>query len=192
MLTENTFSLSPASWSPDGQSILYVKSSATSGNDLWVVPVAGDRAVAERKPSPFVDTTFLATTGQFSPDGRWIAYSSTESGRGEVYVAPFPGPGGKWQISPAGGAFPRWRRDGKELFYLALDGNLMAAEVSGRASGFDVGAVRPLFQARLRTDRGYGYAVSADGQRLLVNTITELETTAPMTLVVNWMAGLKR
>ena len=121
-----------------------------------------------------------------------MAYASDESGRDEVYVAPFPGPGGKWQVSATGGREPRWRRDGKELFYLAADSKLMAASVNGQGPAFEVGTVAPLFQTRPRTDQGAAYPVSADGQRFLVNTAIEQTAPASITLVVNWTAGLKK
>lgn len=108
-----------------------------------------------------------------------------------MYVAPFPGPGGKWQVSVAGGGQPRWRRDGKELFYLAPDNKLMAAAVSGQGSAFEVGAVRPLFDTGA-TGPFSSYDVSSDGQRFLVNTPAEEATSAPITLVVNWTALLKK
>jgi hypothetical protein len=135
----------------------------------------------------------LETRAQFGPDGRWVAYQSNESGRNEVYVAPFPGPGGKWQVSTAGGGSPRWRRDGTELFYVALDGKLMAAAVSSRGSTFDVGAVRALFNGRMRDQLlGIPYDVTADGQRFLVNTLVEQTAPSSITLVVNWPSLLKK
>jgi hypothetical protein len=143
----------------------------------------------------FLQTPFNEVGGRFSPDGRWIAYQSNESGRNEVYVAPFPGPGGKWQLSTAGGAFPRWRRDGRELYYLAPDNKLMTALVSGEGSAFQVGVVRALFETRPRSGvnlNAYAYDVSADGQRFLVNTLMQEATSAPITIVVNWTAGLKK
>ena len=130
--------------------------------------------------------------GKFSPDGRWIAYASGESGRNEVYVAPFPGPGGKWLVSTAGGTWPRWRRDGTEIFYLALDNQLMAATVNGKGSSFEVGAVKPLFQTHALNAARYPYDVSTDGQRFLVNTAPVQTTAAPITVVLNWTAGLKK
>ena len=123
--------------------------------------------------------------------GRWIAYQSNESGRAEVYVAPFPGKGGKRQVSTAGGTFPRWRRDGRELFYIAPGGRLMAATVGAQGSGFEVGAVTPLFDTRARTNLRYPYDVTADGQRFLVNTLGDELSPEPFTLVVNWTAGLR-
>jgi Tol biopolymer transport system component len=180
----------PTDWSLDGRFILYQAIDPETNRELWVLPVAGDR-----KPIPFIKTTFGVTHGQFSPDGRWVAYSSNESGKWEIFVASFPGPGGQWQVSSAGGSEPRWRRDGKELFYLAPDGKLMVVEVK-RGPTFEAGAAKPLFQTRRRepvsfTDL-FRYDVSADGQRFLVNTDVGEVTSSPLTVILNWTAGLKK
>jgi Tol biopolymer transport system component len=151
-----------------------------------VLPLTG-----ERKPIPFLKTPFNEFGAKFSPDGRWVAYRSNESGRAEIYVAPYPGPGGKRQISTAGGTAPRWRGDGAEIFYLAPGNKLMVAAVNGKGSSFEVGAVRPLFDTRIGAGN-YPYDVTADGQRFLINTTTEQTAEAPITVVVNWMAGLKK
>ena len=150
------------------------------------MPLFGDR-----KAFPFAQRPFSEGTGQFSPDGRWVAYRSNETGRFEVHVAPFPGPGGKWQISTSGGDFPRWRRDGKELFYLAPDNRLMAAAITVDATRVEVGAVQALFGLR-RGGVRYFYDVSADGQRFLVNTADEQGASTALTLVLNWPASLHR
>jgi hypothetical protein len=191
----------PLDWSPDGRFILFAVG-AFQTPDLWVLPLFGDR-----KAFPFKQTPFSEVPGRFSPDGRWIAYASNESGKYEVYVAPFPGrggvlsaaaapgtPGDKWQVSTVGGSWPRWRSDGREIFYLAPDQKLMAAAVSGAGSAFEVGAVKPLFEApALRIpNQGSMYDVSLDGQRFLVNTLAEQAAAAPITLVVNWPALLKK
>ena len=186
VLLEDNVDKYPTSWSPDGRLILYTTFGALTEGDVFILPVSGDR-----KPTPFLKTRFNEDFGQFSPDGRWVTYQSNESGRNEVYVTPFPGPGGKWQISTAGGAVARWRHDGTEIFYLAPDGKLMAAAVNGKGSSFEVGAVKPLFETRTLTGSG-GYDVSADGQRFLVNTAPEQAAAAPITVVVNWTAGLKK
>ena len=187
LLTDN-FDKYPLSWSPDGRFILYRSAGASTDFNLFVLPLSGDR-----KPFPFLnsDTKFAVLFGQFSPDGRWVAYTSTESGRTEIYVAPFPGPGGKWQISTGGGSSPRWRRDGTEIFYLSPDNKLMVAAVNGKGPSIEVGAVRPLFQTN-SIGSASTYAVSADGQRFLINTVPEQAASAPITVVLNWTAGLKK
>jgi eukaryotic-like serine/threonine-protein kinase len=186
VLLEDNTDKYPTGWSPDGRFILYRSIGTATGDDIFVLPLSGDR-----KPFPFLKTQFNENFAKFSPDGRWIAYVSDESGKNEVYVAPFPGPGGKWQISTDVGNYPRWRHDGNEIFYLAPDYKLMAAAVNGKGSSFQVGQVKPLFQTRARTAR-YEYAVSADGQRFLINTITQQTASAPITVVLNWTAGLKK
>ena len=133
-------------------------------------------------------TEFNEQGPQFSPDGHWIAYQSNESGRYEVYVAPFPGPGGKRQVSTAGGALPRWRADGKELFYRAADNRLMAAEVDAKGGAFEVKKVEPLFGPIVGAT---SYDVSADGQRFLTLVPVGGETDTPLTVVQNWTAGIK-
>ena len=188
VLVEDKLNKTPVSWSPDGRFIMYVSSGSATGNDLFVLPLSADR-----KPVPFLQTKFNEGAGQFSPDGRWVAYQSDESGKYEVYVAPFPGPAGKWQISTAGGTNPRWRRDGTEIFYLAPDDTLMAAAVNGKASSFQVGAVKRLFPTRVIGPR-HEYDVGADGQKFLINSAPQLNRAVPtpITVVINWTAGLKK
>jgi len=188
LLFQDSLDKFPESWSPDGRFILYRSAGASTSFNLFVLPLSGDR-----KPFPFlsIDTKFVMLFGQFSPDGRWIVYTSTESGRTEIYVAPFPSGGGKWQISTSGGSAPRWRRDGNEIFYLAPDNKLMAAAVNGKGSSLEVGAVRPLFQTN-SIGSSSSFAVSADGQRFLINTASVQAASAPITVVLNWTAGLKK
>jgi eukaryotic-like serine/threonine-protein kinase len=188
LLFQDSLDKFPVSWSPDGRFILYRSAGASTNFNLFVLPLSGDR-----KPFPFlsIDTKFVMLFGQFSPDGQWIVYTSTESGRTEIYVAPFPSGGGKWQISTSGGSAPRWRRDGAEIFYLAPDNKLMAAAVNGKGSSFEVGAVRPLFQSNSIGSIST-FVVSADGQRFLINSASEQAASAPITVVLNWTAGLRK
>ncbi len=174
-------------WSADGRFFLYESiGDPKTGTDLWVLPMSGDR-----KAVPFLQTSFNESDGHFSPDGKWVAYVSSESDRDQVYVAPFPGPGGKWQISSAGGSRPTWRRDGKEIVYLGADDKLMAAEVNAKGSNFEVGAVKQLFQTRPQRP-GTIYDAARDAQRFLVNTSSVQKSTTPVTLVVHWTADLKK
>jgi eukaryotic-like serine/threonine-protein kinase len=182
----------PLSWSSDGKYILYGVSNPTDGTgggapigDVWVLPLEGDR-----KPFPFLNSRFGEGPARFSPDGRWVAYQSNESGRPEVYVAPFPGPGGKWQVSTNGGGLPMWNPNGKEiLFFAQTPGRLMTAPVTASAGSIDVGTVKPLFSLRPGGPRGF-YDVAPDG-RLLVIAGAQLAEQSPITLVVNW-AGKSR
>ncbi len=186
-LLEDDLEKAPDSWSPDGRFILFTSSGGPTGTHLFVLPLSGDR-----KPFPFLKTQFSETYGRFSPDGRWVAYRSNESGTGEIYVAPFPGPGGKRQVSTAGGNWPRWRRDGTEIFYIAPDGKLMVAAVNGKGSSFEVGTVKPLFETHVFNGFRYPYDLTPDGQRFLFSTVPGQTSQAPITVVVNWMAGLKK
>ena len=136
----------PLAWSRDGRFLLYAAHNAKTGvDDLWALPLVG-----ERKPFPVLQTPFQVGAGQFSPDGRWVAYESNESGQVAIYVRPFPGPGGQWQVSNAGGTQPRWRSDGTELFYVTPDGRLMAVPIAAGADGqaLEAGAPMPLFPTR--------------------------------------------
>jgi WD40 repeat protein len=178
----------PTDWSPDGGLIAFQASAAqaNTGLDLWIY------SFADRKERPFLITPFQEWSPQFSPDGRWIAYTSNESGKPEVYVRPLQDSSGKWQISSGGGSYPRWRGDGREVFYIAPDKTLMAVEVRPGSSAFETGAPKLLFRTRIRaTDAGSQYDVSADGQRFLINTIVPEQQSA-ITVVQNWTAGLKK
>jgi Tol biopolymer transport system component len=149
---------------------------------------------------PFIETMFPESHAQFSPDGRWLAYMSIETGAFEVYVTPFPGPGERRQVSTAGGGWPRWRRDGRELFYLAADTEaaaeapdryrvLTAVSVDGDGPDFEIMSEERLFMTQLRPIGrldAFAYDVSADGQRFLLNTSGAQPGSAPITLVVNW------
>jgi serine/threonine protein kinase len=175
----------PLDWSPDGRFVLYRSPGVTTGFDLWALPVAG-----ERKPFPVAQTNFEERDGQFSPDGKWVAYQSNESGRTEIVVQSFPSPGSKLQVSTNGGAQVRWRHDGKELFYIAFDGRLMAVPVRIDSDGqtLEANPPLPLFTTRIggaiQGTAKQQYDVSADGQRFLMNTVTEAGTP-PITVVLN-------
>lgn len=176
-------------WSPDGKSLVFGVGDFTATGQLWVLPLTGDR-----KPVPLMPETFVSNSARFSPDGRWLAYTSNESGRFEVYVMPFGGGTGKWQVSVQGGLQPVWRHDGKELFYWSADNMLMAAPVALNPNGVQVGSAQPLF--RFNNPVGIvgivsPYDVTADGQRFLLIT-TPQQTPKPITLVTNWTAELKR
>jgi serine/threonine protein kinase/Tol biopolymer transport system component len=177
----------PLSWSPDRKVLLYSANDPQTGSDLWTLPLTGDP-----KPVPFLRTAFNEDNGQFSPDGRWVAYQSNESGRDEIYAAPFPGPGGKRQISSGGGRFPRWRRDGKEIFYVGAEQRLTAAEVIVKGDRLEVAAMRPLFGSVYVAGGFYTYDISADGQSILMAIPTAESASEPLTLVQNWTAGLEK
>jgi hypothetical protein len=147
------------------------------------------RSTAPQRP-PFIATEFDENYGRISPDGQWVAYTSDESGQDEVYVVPFPEPGGKWQVSPAGGTMPRWRGDGRELFYMAPDSTLMAVPVDRTSPAFQPGQATRLFHAAVPSLIGYNYAVIADGQRFLVNVSAEPPT--PVAVIDGWQALLKK
>ena len=138
----------PTDWSSDGRFILYHTVHPKTASDLWALPPEGDR-----KPMLVLQTEFNERNGQFSPDGRWIAYASSESTPAQVYVQGFPKSGGKFQVSTTGGGHPWWRRDGEELYYLSPERKLMAVEVSATATTFETGRPRELFQTRLPSCR---------------------------------------
>ncbi len=181
-LLENDQEKFPRHSSPDGRWLAFTTFSPDTGADIWILPLEGDR-----KPIPFLQTRFFEDAPRFSPDGRWLAYTSNETGRPEVYVAPFPGPGRKWQVSANGGLAPLWRGDGKEIYYMNLETRAVAVEVGAAADGFTVGADRVLF------DSADGLAdVSRDGRRFLLNRIPSAQTSEPLTLVLHWPSHLHK
>ncbi len=167
-------------WSHDGRFLMY-EQGAGMNTDLWVLPLSGDS-----KPFPYASG---ASRGTFSPNGHWVAYVGQEGGRPEVFVAPFPWTGAKWQVSNGGGAGPRWRADGKELYYFDLNG-IRAVEVDGAGSAFEVGSSKFLFRLPLRGIIAREYASTRDGQRFIAVTPSE-GSTQSLTLVQNWPAELK-
>ncbi len=192
LLLKSDHPILPTDWSRDGRFIIYTRLDPKTKDDVWVLPAPGS---GEAKPSPLVQTEANETAGTLSPDGRWLAYASNVSRRFEVYVQSFPGGGGKRQVSTGGGNNPRWRRNGRELFYYAGDGKLMAVSVRSGES-FETGPPVSLFEFRAGSHRASPapapYAVTADGQRFLINAVVETEPNAPLTVVVNWPAGVKK
>jgi len=190
----------PTSWSRDGRFILYTRGAISlSPADIWVLPLEGDR-----KPRLFVKAQAAVYDGQFSPDGRWVAYTSRESGRDEVYVVPFDaarvlntGPGtasasggAKWQISASGGRCPRWRRDVKEIFYLSPTSQLMAEEVEEKGNSIVLRTAQALFRSAAASASFAPYDVTPDGKKFVINALSE--GNSPPTLLVNWTANLKK
>jgi eukaryotic-like serine/threonine-protein kinase len=186
----------PKSWSPDGQLLAFLEVNPTTGFDIWMLRM-GDASPGSgqvRKAQPFLRTPFNETLARFSPDGRWLAYISDESGRYEVYVRPYPGPGGKSQISRDGGTEPVWNRNGRELFY--RNGNKMMAVEIAIQPGFTAGTPRMLFEGPYEPPPVPlpNYDVSPDGQRFLMIKPSEQEQAAPtqINVVLNWFEELKR
>jgi hypothetical protein len=144
---------------------------------------------------PLFQGTGTVRNGQFSPDGRWIAYSSSESGQTEVYVSPFPSLSNKWQISSAGGSEPRWKADGKELFYLSAEGKMMSVPV-GKGANFEAGQPVALFETHRRQPMSvldfFSYDVSPDGQKFLLATKVDEDTTAPLGILMNWESEMTK
>jgi Tol biopolymer transport system component len=173
------------SWSPDGRSLIFEVSSPQGRQDLWLLPLEGDR-----KPVPFLVTPFSELNARFSPDGRWVAYTSDVSGAPEIYVRQFRESGGTWRVSSRGGQTPTWRGDGREIYFLAPDGMLMAAPVTG-AAPFQTGTPTPLFKVAVPDMADPQYDVSPDGKRFLVNQQVSSKEE-PINVLLNWAAALKK
>jgi len=177
----------PMDWSPDGRLVLYDSLDPKRGFDIWALPLDGDR-----KPFAAVQTDFSERLAQFSPDGRWIAYQSDKTGRFEIYVEPFPGPGGDSRVSVDGGAQVRWNPNGKELFYVAPDDRLMAVPIHFASNGKTVEVGTPL--GLFTTNVGIGapntnrqqYMVAPDGQSFVMNSVLGEATSSPITVILNW------
>jgi Tol biopolymer transport system component len=196
-LTTSDFIHGPQSYSPDGQLLTFIEVNPTTGYDIWVLrmsdPSAGSGQV--RKAQPFLRTPFNETVPRFSSDGRWLVYVSDESGRNEIYVQPYPGPGGKWQISTEGGTEPVWNPNGRELFYRSGNIKMMAVDIATQPS-FAAGTPRMLFEGQyLQTSATAPYYdVSPDGQRFLMLKPVEQVDAAPtqINVVLNWFEELKQ
>ena len=178
----------PSSWSADAQLLAFIEANPTTGYDIWVL------RMSDRKALPFLQTPFLESAPRFSPDGRWLAYISDESGHREIYVQPYPGPGGKWQISTEGGTEPVWNPNGRELFYRSGD-KMMAVEITEQPS-FSVGKPKALFEGPYQPTPATfpNYDVSPDGLRFLMLKPVEQAQAAPtqINVVLNWFEELKQ
>ena len=172
----------PSDVSGDGQWVVFNSTGDPSGGgaDIWVW------SASDKKARPWLATPFAEQSARLSPDGKWIVYQSEESGRSEIYVRAFPDSDQKWKISSEGGRMPTWRGDGREIFYVSLDRNMMAVPVSPGPSSFEVGASVMLFEARVRMHATLQYDVSRDGQRFLLNQEIQGASAEPVTLLQNW------
>jgi Tol biopolymer transport system component len=177
----------PAVWSKDGKSLLFLEAAKDTGLDIWVLPMEGQRA---GKPELFLRTKSSEIPGALSPDGRWLAYLSDESGQWELYATTFPHAGRKWQISPTGGTYGFWSADGKEILFQANDGKLAAVPVAIHQETLDLGQVKPLFSVPGPQAGGPSFAPTADHRRVLTVSGGQ-EPSALLDLVVNWPAGLR-
>ena len=180
--------IEPSDWSRDGRYVLCDRGNIGAA-DVWAIPLADPE-----KAFSIAASSFPQRSGQFSPDGRWVAYVSTQTGRNEIYVTPFPGGGARLQVSGSGGTQPRWSSDGRQLFYASADGNLTVAAVEGRGARFEIKDVKPLFRVSIFAGPRatlHGYAVAPDGQRLLVNSAGEAGVPR-VALVVNWTEDLRK
>ena len=187
-LTTSEHTNVPMSWSSDGQMLAFLDVNPNTGGQIWVL------RMGDHKAQPFLQTPFTTGGARFFPDGHWLAYTSDESGRREIYVQPYPGPGGKWQITTEGGTEPVWNPNGRELLYRSGD-KMMAVDIATQPS-FTVGKPRMLFEGQyeLSPATAPNYDVSADGQRFLMLKPTEQAEAAPTQIVVvqNWFEELKQ
>jgi Tol biopolymer transport system component len=171
----------PRGWSPDGKFFVYRVTGPTTGNDLWIKP-RDDKQAAR----PLLATPFDENYAVVSPDGRWMAYASDESGTYEVYATAFPSGEGKWQISTAGGNFPRWRQDGKEVVYLSNDGRVTSVNVDPTGAALSISGATPLFEAAASPTPGSPFDMSADGKLFIVNRAIRQNAPPSLTIVYNW------
>ncbi len=185
LIYEHDLALWPRSWSLDGKSIFFVREDAKSQADIWVILLSKDS-----EPYAFISTPFNEYDPTISPDGRWIAYVSDETGVQQVYVTQFPGPGSKWQVSTNEGDRPLWRGDGKELFYLSNEDEIMSAEVDGSGQTFRVGRVEKLFEVN-GSRPGTVYDVTSDGQRFLVNQVPQNSAKTTVVMIKNWDVAIE-
>jgi serine/threonine protein kinase len=177
--------VNPSDWSRDGKYVLIRKK-----GEVWYL------ALPDRTPKPLFQAKWTVRNAQLSPDGRWMAYSTNETGSMEVYVSPFPSTNGKWQVSTAGGEEPRWRQDGRELFYVSADGKMMAVPVKTTIAGFEAGSPVALFQTRRRQPISaqdvFSYDVSGDGRKFMIATKVDEPNAAPLSVLLNWASELEK
>jgi Tol biopolymer transport system component len=194
-LTTSDLVQTPNSWSSDGQLLAFHENDPTTQRDIWVLrmgdPSSGSGQV--RQAQPFLRTRFDEASPRFSPDGQWLAYASDESGRREIYVQSYPGPGGKWQISTEGGTEPVWNPNGRELFYRSGD-KMMAVDIATQPS-FTAGKPRVLFEGQYAPTPATlpNYDVSPDGQRfLMLKPVEQVQAPTQINVVLNWFEELKQ
>jgi Tol biopolymer transport system component len=190
VLESNNAFETPQSSSPDQRYLAYLRRASDTSDTtaIWALPLFGDR-----KPFPVVQTEFDQSGAVVSPDGKWLAYDSDASGRFEVYITAFPGTGAKWQVSTGGGLSPKWRRDGKEVFFLDVSDNVVAVDVNTVGNTVRLGTPHVLFHsAEGQTLQGGAYDVTADGKKFIVNDADLSEESQPLTLVQNWTAELNK
>jgi serine/threonine protein kinase/Tol biopolymer transport system component len=180
----------PSTWSSDGRYVVGIQSSAQRGSEFLVLPMLGAQLPVDFLPSATALSRFAFP--RLSPDGKWLAYSSYETGIQETYITTFPSGAGKWQVSTGGSLEPHWRRDSKELLFRTLDGSIISAEISDQNGSPVVGKVRTLFQKHMRPSPNWTFDVSADGQRFLINSLLQPSVSEPITLVTNWDSELKK
>ena len=176
-----------SSWSPDGKYVLFdrLDPQPKGRTAIWVLPMSGDH-----KAFSLIATDFDDSYGVFSPDGKWVAYKSNESGKDEIYAVAFPTPAARFQISTSGGDNPQWRADGKELFYTDPENRIMAVDVAAHGETLEIGTPHSLFVPRLQNVNP-PYAATADGKRFLVNEQPP-QSASHLTVVFNWDADLKK
>jgi Tol biopolymer transport system component len=176
--------MGPYAWSHDGKFIAYAESGGKTKRDIWLLPLEGDR-----KPIPYLNTVAVEDFPQFSPDSRWMAYASDESGQAQVYIQAVPQNGTRVQVSTTGGSQPRWRRDGKELFYVSADEKMMAAPIQSSNASIEAETPKALFEGAPETiPETFLYQPTADGQRFLVIVPSNEGASPRLTMVLNWRA----
>jgi serine/threonine protein kinase/Tol biopolymer transport system component len=189
-LPASEMSIGVSDWSRDGKIILFMAVDPATSLDLWAY------SIADRKSRPVVKSQFEDREGQLSTDGKWLTFATNDSGRMDVFVQAFPDAGERFAVSTSGGSQPRWRRDGRELFYIAANGSLMAATFSAAGGRVQIGTPTALFHPRISTAQGgllrHQYAVSVDGQRFLLNAVAEEAAKAPITIIANWHGPARR